>query len=121
MGDTLFCPLTFPIISPFEPPELPPSLSDIKISRSPTRNTRHVSAAAKRRNLLPGGDWRPVQPGGAAVGGIAIAVQQRRRVPGRRQGDQPQVAGANICHWRAAALPVHASTTPGEDRFPVFI
>lgn len=99
----------------------PPSLSDIKLSPSPTRNTRHVSAAATGCDLLPGGDRSPVHTGGAAVGGIAIAVQQRRRVPGRRQGDQPQVAGANICHWRAAALPVHTSATPGEDRFPVFI
>lgn len=77
-------------------------------------DNRHVSSAAARCDLLPGGDGRPVHAGGAAAGGAAVAVQQRRRVPGGRQGDQPQVAGADIRHRSAAALPVHTGTTPGE-------
>ncbi len=59
--------------------------------------------------------------GGAAAGGVAVSIQQRWRVPGRRQRDQPQVVGANLRYRRAAALSVHTSTAPGEDRFSVII
>lgn len=94
------------------PPNAPRNLTALRLS-----NTRHVSAAATGCDLLPGSDRRPVHAGRAALSGVAVEVQQRRRVPGRWQRDQPQVAGADICHWRAAALPVHISTTSGEACF----
>lgn len=143
---TLSCPLTF---SPFSPPPvfistchfhvaftlfnsslhnlptsypcaLHPSIFD-KISLCPTPNTRHISAAATGCDLLPGSDRRPVHAGWAAADGVAVALQQRRRVPGRQQRDQPQVAGTNIRHWCSDVLSVHTSTTHGEDRFDIFI
>lgn len=83
----------------------------------PSPDTRHVAAAAAGRHLLPGGDRRRVHAGRAAPGGAALALQQRRRVPGGRQGDQPQVAGADLRHRGAAALPVHASAARGEQSF----
>lgn len=81
---------------------------------------RHRSAAATGCDLLPGGDGRPVHTGRAALGGTEVAIQQCWRVPGRRWGDQPQMAGADICHWSAAPLPVHAVTTPGENSISGF-
>lgn len=76
-------------------------------SRLPPIVNRHISAAPTRRDLLPGSDRRPLHAGRAGPDGLAVKVQQCRRVPGGQQGDQPQVAGANIGHWCFAAFPVH--------------
>lgn len=102
------------------PPELSMSLALSFLSFSPT-NTRHISAAAKGRDLLPGGDGCSVHASRTGADCTAFSLQQCRRVPRRRQGNQPQVARADIRHWYFAALPVHAGSTPGEDKFCIFV
>lgn len=91
-----------------------------RCSFSPT-NTRHIFAASEGCDLLPGSNGRPVHAGRTGADSAAFPVQQCRRVPGRQQGNQPQVAGADICYRRFAALPVHTSAAPGEDEFCLFI
>lgn len=76
--------------------------------------TRYVPAAQTGRDLLPGGHRCPLHSGRAGLGSAEVALQQRWRVPGRRHGDQPQVAGADIRHWHADAFPVDALASHGE-------
>lgn len=102
------------------PPELSVSLALSFLSFSHT-NTRHISAAAKGRDLLPGGDGCSVHASRTGADCTAFSLQQCWRVPRRRQGNQPQVARADIRHWYFAALPVHAGSTPGEDKFCIFV
>lgn len=82
--------------------------------------SRHISAAAAGCDLLPGGGRCPLHTGRAAADGITLTLQQRWRVPGGQQGDQPQVAGADIRHWGSTALPVHAGSIPSESKCSYF-
>lgn len=75
---------------------------------------RYIPAAQTGRDLLPSGHRSPLHSRRAAPGSTEVTVQQRWRVPGRRQGDQPQVARADIRHWRADAFSVYAVPSPGE-------
>lgn len=75
---------------------------------------RYFPAAQTGCDLLPSGDRCPLHSCRAALGSAEVAVQQRWRVPGRRHGDQPQVARADICHWRADAFSVDAVASHGE-------
>lgn len=75
---------------------------------------RYFPAAQAGCDLLPSGDRCPLHSCRAALGSTEVAVQQRRRVPGRRHGDQPQVAWADIRHWRADAFSVNAIASHGE-------
>lgn len=76
--------------------------------------TRYFPAAQTGRDLLPGGHRCPLHSGRAGLGSTEVALQQRWRVPGRRHGDQPQVARADIRHWHADAFPVNALASHGE-------
>lgn len=75
---------------------------------------RYFPAAQAGCDLLPSSDRWPLHSCRAALGSTEVAIQQRGRVPGRRHGDQPQVARADICHRRADAFPVHAIASRGE-------
>lgn len=76
--------------------------------------TRYIAAAQTGCDLLPSGDRCPLHSCWAALGSTEVTVQQRRRVPGRRHGDQPQMARADICHWRTDAFSVYAIASSGE-------